>query len=168
MEKIPNPIQALIQNGARYNSINNDYFASSTTTLLLHAFSMFKEISFEREQQFVIPDEYIKFLQIVDNDTVAALPGQELYLYGFYGMMNHTFDYFKCEGYLRPEPAFWLAVGHRNDRGNFFLCCDMASELYGQVGEFYDSCPYKGEDDFYQVGTDFADFCKNVMDGNVY
>jgi|GEM_PF-3673377 len=163
-----NSIQNLIEKGERYNSTGSEYFASSTTQMLLHAFSMFEELPYKRKEQFVMPEAYIEFLQKVNNDTVAPLPGQELYIYGFYGMVSHTFDYFDCEGDLGYPVAFWLAVGHRSDRGNFFLCCDKASELYGQVGEFYDSCPFKGEGDFYEIGIDFADFCRNVMDGKVY
>jgi len=163
-----NPLEKLISRGERYNSTDNEYFASSTRKLLLHSFSMFGEISYERKEQFVIPEPYVEFLQMLDNDTLAPLPGQELYIYGFYGMVTHTFDYFDSEGDLGDAPAFWLAVGHRNDRGNFFLCCDKASGLYGKVGEFYDSTPFRDEDDFCDIGTDFPDFCKNVMDGKVY
>ncbi|AWH84389.1 hypothetical protein HYN59_04335 [Flavobacterium album] len=168
MENITDPVQNLINKGKRSNSTGSEYFASMTSDLLLHAFSMFEELPYDRREQFVIPEAYIKYLQTVDNDSIVPLPGQELYLYGFYGMVTHTFDYFNCEGNLGYPPAFWLAVGHRNDRGNFFLCCDKASELFGQVGEFYDSCPFRGEGDFDEIGIDFADFCKNVMDGEVY
>lgn len=168
MDNNDNPIRRLIDRGQRSNSTGSEYFASMTSGLMLHAFSMFEDISYERKEQFEIPESYIEFLQTLDNDTVAPLPGKDMYLYGFYGMVTHTFDYFDCEGDLGYRPAFWLAVGHRNDRGNFFLCCDKESQLYGQVGEFYDSCPFKGEGDFDEVGIDFADFCRNVLDGKVY
>ncbi|RZJ60015.1 MAG: hypothetical protein EOO45_24945 [Flavobacterium sp.] len=167
MDNDTNPLVKLINQGERYSSTGGDYFGFSTTKLLMHAFSMFEKIPYDRGEQFVIPEEYIEFLKILKNDMVAPLAGQDLLVYGIYEMVVRTFDYFDCEGGLGKKTAFWLAVGHRSDRGNFFLCCDTASERYGQVGEFYDSSPFNNENDFYGIGTSFPDFCRNVLNGEV-
>ncbi|AWH86486.1 hypothetical protein HYN59_15825 [Flavobacterium album] len=147
--------------------VAGDYLESSIKRVLLPTLSNGEFLPYERREQFQIPDEYLYYLSTVDIRTVKP-NGQDLYIYGLMEALSLTVNYVDCDADPDEQPVFWLSVGHRSDRGNFFICCDKASELYGQVGEFYDSSPFRDIEDFYCIGTGFADFCENVLAGKVY
>lgn len=148
------------------SSVGGEYFKSSLERFFVNSFQAFYKSTYEWNANFDIPEDYLEFMEAFENDTVC-FHGIEQYIYGFYQMVTYTFNYMHNdsneESYDRP--IFWLAVGHRNDRGNFFLCCDKSSDLYGKVGEFYDSSPFLDETDFIEVGESFESFCKNVLNG---
>lgn len=157
----------LIKESASLGFAGGSYLESAIKRVLLHTLSNSERLPYERKKQFEIPDEYLDYLNTVDNNTMKPA-SQDLYIYGLMEALSLTVNYFDCDAQPDYQPIFWLSVGHRSDRGNFFICCDKASELYGQVGEFYDSSPFRDLEDFGQVGTGFADFCENVLAGKVY
>jgi len=157
----------LKEKGINYSVAGGSYLAKAMQNLLFPALSNFKSLPYERRVQFEIPEEYLDYLSTVDNNTIKPAD-QDLYIYGLFEALSSTVNYTDREENPEYQPVFWLSVGHRSDRGNFFICCDKASELYGQVGEFYDSSPFLFLEDFARVGNGFADFCENVLAGKVY
>lgn len=159
MEKI---YSKLMTQGILSSSIEGEYFESSLNNFFKDLFRNFYNLNFYDEyKNFEIPKAYIVFLQEVENNTVS-FSEIDHHIYGLYQMISYTVDYMNGDGDHEKKPAFWFSVGHRNDRGYFFICCDKESELYGQVAEFYDASPFMNEEYGYEMG-DFPTFCNAIL-----
>lgn len=152
----------LMTQGILSSSIEGEYFENSLNNFFKDLFRNFYNLNlYDEYKNFEIPKAYIVFLQEVENNTVS-FSEIDHHIYGLYQMISYTVDYMNGDGDHEKKPAFWLSVGHRNDRGYFFICCDKESELYGQVAEFYDASPFMNEEYGYEMG-DFPTFCNAVL-----
>ena len=125
--------------------------------------SFYNDCSYEEYENLVIPKAYAQFIEKTENDGIAFYTIDQ-YIYGLYQMIDYTIEDMDCNGNKEKKPAFWLYVGHRNERGFFFICCDKRSESYGQVCEFYDGSPFMNPKDGLELG-DFKTFCNAVLNG---
>lgn len=125
--------------------------------------NFYKNCSYEEYKNLMIPEDYAKFIKKTENAGVAFFKIDQ-YIYGLYQMIYYTINDMDCNGDKEKKPAFWLYVGHRNDRGFFFICCDKRHEYYGQVCEFYDGSPFMNLEDGIELG-DFKTFCNAVLNG---
>lgn len=118
---------------------------------------------YEYYADFLIPEDYIRFIEKTENKGIAFYQIDQ-YIYGLYQMIYYTIYDLDCNGDKEEKPVFWLYVGHRNDRGYFFICCDKRSESYGHVCEFYDGSPFMDPGDGADLG-DFKTFCNAILNG---
>ncbi|MFC3159396.1 hypothetical protein SAMN05443633_103312 [Chryseobacterium arachidis] len=125
--------------------------------------SFYNNCPYEDYKHLAIPEDYARFIEKTENSGIAFFKIDQ-YIYGLYQMIYYTIDDMKCNGNQEGKPVFWLYVGHRNERGFFFICCDKRSELYGQVCEFYDDSPFMSPEDGIELG-DFKTFCNAVLNG---
>ncbi|WP_185290510.1 hypothetical protein [Chryseobacterium lactis] len=125
--------------------------------------SFYNDFSYEEYKNLVIPEDYAQFIEKTENDGIAFYKIDQ-YIYGIYEMIYCTIDHMDCHGDKEDQPAFWLYIGRRSDRGFFFICCDKRSESYGQVCEFYDGSPFMDREDGVELG-DFKTFCNAVLNG---
>lgn len=125
--------------------------------------SFYNDCSYEEYKNLVIPEDYAQFIEKIENESVAFYKIDQ-YIYGLSQMIYYTIDDMDCNGDKEKKPAFWLYVGHRNERGYFFICCDKRSESYGKVCEFYDGSPFMNPEGGLELG-DFKTFCNAVLNG---
>lgn len=152
----------LITQGIVSSSIESEYFEGSLNDFFKDIISNFYNLTFYDEyKNFEIPKEYIAFINETENNTVSLL-GIDHHIYGLYQMISYTVNSMNCDGNRKKSPVFWLYIGHRNDKGYFFICCDKESELYGQVAEFYDASPFMNEEYGYEMGN-FPTFCNAIL-----
>jgi hypothetical protein len=144
------------------SSVEGEYFEKSLNDFFKDLLRNFYNLNlYDEYKNFEIPKAYIAFLQEVENNTVSLLKIDH-HIYGLYQMISYTVNHMNCDGNHEEKPTFWLSVGHRNDKGNFFLCCDKESELYGQVAEFYDASAFMKREEGYEMG-DFHTFCNTIL-----
>lgn len=125
--------------------------------------SFYTDCSYDEFKNFAIPEDYVWFMEKTGNLGIAFYEIDQ-YIYGLYQMIYDTIYEMKWNGNKENKPVFWLYVGHRNDRGFFFICCDKRHEYYGQVCEFYDGSPFLDMNDGIELG-DFKTFCNAVLNG---
>lgn len=125
--------------------------------------SFYNDNSYEEYNNLAIPKDYADFIEKTENDSITFYTIDQ-HIYGFYQMVDYTIEDMECNGSKEDKPVFWLYVGHRNDRGFFFICCDKRSEFFGQVCEFYDGSPFMDPEDGIELG-DFKTFCNAVLNG---
>jgi hypothetical protein len=160
MEEIYNKLKT---QGIVSSSVEGEYFEKSLNNFFKDLLRNFYNLNLYGEyENFKIPKAYIAFLQEVENNTVS-FSEIDHHIYGLYQMISYTVDYMNGDGERDEKPVFWLSVGHRNDRGYFFLCCDKESDLYGQVAEFYDASPFFVDEDYGGKMGNFPTFCNAVL-----
>lgn len=118
---------------------------------------------YEDYEHLAIPEDYAQFIEMTKNEGVAFYKTDQ-YIYGLYQMIYYTIYDMNCVGDKEEKPSFWLYIGHRNDRGYFFICCDKRLKSFGQVCEFYDGSPFMNKKDGIELG-DFKTFCNAILNG---
>lgn len=156
----------LIAQGELSSSVKDEYFENSLNVFFKNSLkSFYNNFLYEEYENFIIPKDYILFIKKIENNTISFIKIDH-HIYGLYQMITYTSDYMHSDADSEEKPTFWLSIGHRNDRGNFFLCCDKQSDLYGQVCEFYDGSPFINQENSYKIG-DFQTFCKAILNEGI-